>query len=676
MSGLSGVSSSSSASDADSTVYGTNVPPVSFPGIASGIDYDSIIDKYSAMTMAQATPLQNSVKNLTAQQAEMLKIQDLLDKFQDTFQAISDPSAFTATSPTSSNSSAIGVATISGTTATPGNYVVTNATLATATQITNDPAANGTVSTSTTLANAGFAITPSNGTSSSGNGQVTIDGVAISYNVDSDTIATFEAKANAALSSVGASITFDTTTQEWTVTSTTPLTLGSASDSGNMLSVMKLDTAQITQNGGTYTATSSGAVGGINVGATLDTDNNAGFATAVTAGTFTINGVSFTVDPTGENLNDLLNDINESQAGVIASYDQTSNSIVLTSNTDGPQGITLGAAGDTSNFLQAAGFLANYQTPNAMSSGASLIVGKSAEVQYEDTAGTTHTVYANSNDVTNAIPGIQLNLQAPVTSSDPVTINVASDSSGIQTAIGNFVTAYNNVINEINTATQAPVIGTTADSTTGQTQGTQLTGGGVLFGNSEIDGLKDELVSLMSNFDDSTSSSYNSLSAVGLSLDSSFSVESADSSDSSDSTTQSGVSSQTMDGTSGQLEALDVSTFTSALQADPTAVAALFTGPSSLIGQLGSYLTSVTGLPTQLTGSIAGTIPAQSLFATVSDEENDQITSLKQQIASITDQANMQANLLRSEFVDSETQIATLQSMQESLSALTSTSSE
>jgi len=674
VSSLSGVSSS--ASDADSTIYGTNVPPVTFPGIASGIDYNSIIEKYSAMTMAQATPLQNSVKNLTAQQAEMLKIQDLLDKFQDTFQAVSDPSAFTATAPTSSNSSAVGVSTITGTTATPGNYVITNATLATATQITNDPAANGTVGTSTTLANAGFAITPDNGTTgTNGDGQVTIDGVAISYNVNSDTIASFQTKADALLGSVGASISFDTTTQQWTVTSTTPLTLGSASDSGNLLQAFKLDTAQITQSGGTYTATSSGPVGGINLGATLDTDNNAGFATAVTAGTFTINGVSFTVDPSGQNLNDLLNDINESQAGVIASYDQTSNSIVLTSRTDGPQGITLGASGDTSNFLQAAGFLTNYQTPNTMSSGASVVVGKSAEVQYEDTAGTTHTVYANSNTVTNAIPGIQLDLQAPVTSSAPVTVNVASDSSGIQTAIGNFVTAYNAVISEIDNATQAPVIGTTADATTGQKQGTQLTGGGVLFGNSEIEDLKNQLVSLMSNYDDSTSSSYNSLSAVGLTLDSSFSVQSADSSDSANTSTQSGVSSQTMDGTSGQLQTLDVSAFTAALQADPTAVAALFTGPSSLVGQLGSYITSVTGLPTQLTGSIAGTIPAQSLFSTISDEENDQITSLKQQIATITDQANMQANLLRKEFVDSETQIATLQSMQSSLSALTGTSS-
>ncbi len=447
--------------------------------------------------------------------------------------------------------------------------MITDATLATATQITNDPAANGTVSATTPLADAGLSITPDNGTTgANGQGQLTIDGVAISYDVNSDTIQSFQTRADADFTAAGvnASIAYDAATQQWTVTSTQPLTLGSASDSGNLLQAFKLDTAQITYSGGQYTATSSAKIGGINVGATLDTANNAGFATAVTAGTFTINGVSFTVDPTGENLNDLLNAINGSTAGVIASYDQTDDSIVLTSRTDGPQGITLGSSGDTSNFLQAAGFLSNYQQPGSISAGANLAVGKSAEVQYEDTAGTTHTVYANSNTVTDAIPGIQLNLQAPVTAAAPVTIDVASDSSAIQTAIGNFVTAYNAVISEINTATEAPVIGTTADSTTGQSQGTQLTGGGVLFGNNEIDDLKNQLVSLVSNYDDTTSSSYNSLSAIGLTLDSSFSIGAADSSDSSNSSSQNSVSSQTLDGTSGQLQALAVSTFTAALK--------------------------------------------------------------------------------------------------------------
>lgn len=680
MSGIGATSTSGTGTATTSTVAGTNVPPVSFPGIASGIDYNSIIQKYTDLTLEQETPLKTQVSQLNAQQSEMLKIQDLVAKFQDTFQAISDPSAFTATSPTSSNTGAISATSISGQVATPGTYVVTKATLATATQISNDAAANGSFSATTALVDAGASITPDNADASSGTntpGQITINGVALTYDVNSTTLQSFIADNSAALAAVGVTMTYDATTQQVTISSTQPLTLGSASDQGNLLSVLKLDTAQITDSGGTYTATSTAPIGGINLGATMNTSNNAGFATAVTAGVFTINGVNFTVDPTQDNLNDLLQQINESSAGVYATYDQSNDQIVLTAMADGPQGISLGSASDTSNFLQAAGFLTSASQPNQLSAGATLNVGKSAMVQYTDNAGTSHTVYSNSNDVTSAVPGVSLNLLQAVdgTTVTPVTVSVAQDSTALQTSIGDFVTAYNALINEINKATQAPVVGTISDDDSGGTQGAQLTGGGVLFNNQDVEDLRDQLVELVSSMSSTGSSSYNSLASIGLQLDSSFTVDSADASDSSNTTTQSDVSAQTYDGTSGQLQALDTSTFTAALAADPSAVSALFTGTNSIVTQLGSYLTSVSGLPTQLTGSIAGTVPPESLFSTLSSENADQVQSLQQQIAVISDQANQQADQLRQEFTNSETQIAELQSMQSELGALAGSSS-
>jgi flagellar hook-associated protein 2 len=676
---MSGIGSATTASTSpDSTVAGTNVPPVSFPGIASGIDYNSIIQKYTDLTLQQEAPLKTQVSQLNAQQAEMLKIQDLVAKFQDTFQAISDPSAFTATSPTSSNTAAIAASSVSGQVATPGTYVVTSATLATATQLTNDSAANGTFSDTTALVDAGASITPQNGTvGTQSEGQITINGAVFDYDVNSTTLQSFIADNSAALAAVGVTMTYDAATQEVTLSSTQPLTLGSATDQGNLLSVLKLDTAQITQSGGTYTATSTSAIGGINVGATLNTANNAGFATGVTSGVFSINGVNFTVDATTDNLNDILQQINQSSAGVYATFDQANDKIVLTNVNDGPQGITLGSTADTSNFLQAAGFLTSATQPNQLSAGASLAVGKSAEVQYVDNAGTSHTVYSNSNTVTSVVPGVDLTLQQAIdgTVVAPVTISVAQDSTALQSSIGDFVTAYNALINEINKATTPPVVGTTSDDDSGATQGTQLSGGGVLFNNQDVSDLRDQLISLVSSMGDTNSTSYNSLASIGLTLDSSFTVDSADSSDTANTTTQDDVSQQTYDGTSGQLTALDVPTFTAALAANANAVAQLFTGSNSIITQIGSYLTSVSGLPTQLTGSIAGTVPPQSLFSTLSSENADQVQSLQEQISLVTDQANQQANQLRQEFSNSETQIAELQSMQQELGALGGSSS-
>jgi flagellar hook-associated protein 2 len=252
-----------------------------------------------------------------------------------------------------------------------------------------------------------------------------------------------------------------------------------------------------------------------------------------------------------------------------------------------------------------------------------------------------------------------------------VTLSVAQDSSALQTSIKTFVTAYNAVIDEINTATQAPVVGTTTDTSTGNTTGTQLTTGGVLFNNSDVTGLRDRLVSLVSSMGVTGSTSYNSLSSIGLVLDSTFSVAAADSSNAQNTASEDSVSQQTFQGTSGRLQDLDVTKLSAALAANANAVEQLFTGKTSIVGQLGSYLTTVSGLSTQLTGGLAGTAPTTSLFASMSSQTNDQITSLQQQIKLVTDQANLQADRLRAEFVSSEGMIAQLQSEQSSLGALT-----
>jgi flagellar hook-associated protein 2 len=674
---MSGISSASSTAST-ATQYGTNVPPISFPGIASGIDYNSIISKYTQLTLQQETPLQNNVTSLNKQNAELLKIQDLVNKFQSTFQSVTDPAAFNATTPSSSNSAALSAASIAGSTATPGSYVITNATLATATQLKNSTAANGTFNSSAPFANAGSSITPVNGPPGyTGKGQVTIDGVAIQYDINGDTLTSFITNANSALATAGVAATLtDNGNGTVTVSSTQPLTLGSASDSGNLLSMLRLDTAQINLVAGKYVATSSANIGGINVGATLNTDQNAGFATAVTTGVFSINGVHFNVDATTQNVNDLLNQINGSSAGVLATFDSGNDRIVLTSKTAGPQGISVGGAGDTSNFLQAAGFLTNYTQPNQIAAGASQVVGKSAALTYQDTSGSTNTVYSNSNTITNAIAGVQLTLVQPITAAAPVTVTVAQDSSGLQTAVGTFVTAYNAVIDEINAATQAPVVGTTTDTSTGSTSGTQLTTGGVLFNNQDVLSLRDRLVNLISNFASNTgSNSYNSLASIGLTLDNSFTIGAADSSNAANTSSQSNVTTQSFAGTSGKLNPLDVAKFTTALSTSPNAVSSLFIGSASLIGQLGAYLTGVSGLPTQLTGGIAGTVPTQSLFSTLTAQTADQITSLQEQIKLVTDQANLQADQLRAEFVASESTIAQLQAVQGSLGALTGSTS-
>src|SRR5579872_6949990 len=94
MSGLSGVGSSSTGTGTTSSQTGTlgNVPPISFPGIASGIDYNAIIEKLTSLTLAQNQPLNAENNNLAAQNKELLKINGLIQNVQSAISNLGDSS--------------------------------------------------------------------------------------------------------------------------------------------------------------------------------------------------------------------------------------------------------------------------------------------------------------------------------------------------------------------------------------------------------------------------------------------------------------------------------------------------------------------------------------------------------------------------------------------------------
>lgn len=762
MSGLSGVGSSTGSNTTTNGTQGTlgNAAPISFPGISSGIDYNAIIEKLTSMTLAQNKPLTNQSTQLASANQELIKINGLVQKVQQAIMNLGNSSLFNQFSATVSNPAFASAVQTTGLIPSSGTYSILAQTLATATQITSDPTANKTVNTGVSLQTAGFQITPSNGSGSSG-GKFTINGTQISFDVTTDSVNSILAKINA-IPGVKASFQND----QLTITSTSgPLSLGSASDSGNLAQIFKLDVSPILsgqqqvssgggvastdtlgadgvttngtltvngnnfayttattvaqlmtainatsglsasiQNGSLVIETMNGAalsvsdtgdfqanfnggfsapanyqsvssaatVGGINPNATLNLVNS---NTALNGGTtFSINGVTLSLDPTTQNLQDIINEINASNAGVTASWNTTLGELQLVSKATGPQSIVLGSPSDSSNFLQAFGLT---------TAGATTQVGQQASVTYQTPSGTSSTVYSNSNQVTNVIPGVTLTLTQSTTT--PYTVTVAASNTKLVSSINDFVTAYNNAIDEINKATAPPVVQTKGQGTPlqpGTTSSSQVLPGGVLFNNYSVQSLKDQLVSLVSNFVSNGSTSYNSFSSIGLNLDTSVAVITSSSTagtnkDSKDSSDSSGLQTQTFGGTSGKLQALDTATFDSALAANPTIVQGLFTGSSGILAGLGNYLTYVTGTPTQLgtNGSFLGTAPDVSLLQGLENTNSNQIDSINQQIALVNDMAIAQANQLRAEFNASETMIAQLQQEQQSLSSFLGTSS-
>ncbi|MBI5094401.1 MAG: hypothetical protein HZB26_18440 [Candidatus Hydrogenedentes bacterium] len=89
----------------------------------------------------------------------------------------------------------------------------------------------------------------------------------------------------------------------------------------------------VTQLASSTVATSSAKLGAaMNPAATL---NSSGISGSITAGTFTINGVQFSVDPATDSLNTLIGNINASSAGVTASYDAVTDKLTISNTTAG-----------------------------------------------------------------------------------------------------------------------------------------------------------------------------------------------------------------------------------------------------------------------------------------------------------------------------------------------------
>lgn len=642
-----------------STVQGTNVPPISFPGIASGIDYTSIIAKLVSLQLAPTTVLNNQIQQLSSANLEMIKINGMMASVQTSLTSVTNTSLFNTFTATSSSPTILGASQTPGVTATPGVYQILNTQLATQTTVIGAPGKGhsvrdllgGTPSDQIAgLNNEYTQITATNGTGTQG--KVTINGVTVTYDVTSQSLQQILTTINNAVQLQTADPTFNIgyvgATDTIKITDTNnPISLGGAGDTGNLLQVLKLDTAQINNGPTPKTVTASGGVGGINPNLALNSKNqystvtDANFNTPVTGGTFSVNGVLITVQNTG-NLNDVITSINSSNAGVNATFNTTTGQLTLQNKGTGTQSITL--SNGSSNFLTAVGLLG---------AGATTTLGAQASLTLQKPGG-PQTFYGNSNIFSNVIPGITLTVNQ--TSAVTTSVTVAQDTSGVANALGGFISAYNAAITEINTATAAPQM--ISDPNSAQ-NGQLVSPGGILFGsNDDVLGIKDRLVNLATTVLSGNGTSYNSLAAIGVALNQSFTQ-----------TQSNGSTQSTSTGTDGTFSALDTTKLAAALAASPTVVSNLINNVST---QFGTYLTGVTGLPTLLGVGFVPSGTGAPLLQSFETSNSNQITSLQQQVQQIQDSANQYADQLRASFVSSEAQIAQLQSIQSQLGLLIS----
>ncbi|MGZ8900156.1 MAG: flagellar filament capping protein FliD, partial [Limisphaerales bacterium] len=260
------------------------------------------------------------------------------------------------------------------------------------------------------------------------------------------------------------------------------IVLGSATDTSNFLRVAKL------YNNGSATVTSTASLGGVNRTATLANGN---FATAIDdggagEGLFRINGVDISYSATADNLGNVISRINNSAAGVLASYDHINDRLVLTNKDTGDVGIHVEDA--TGNFAAATGL-----TTGALERGTNLLY----------TVNGGGTLVSQTNVVSEESSGIAgLNVTALAESS--VTVTIGNDTEKVKTAIQGFIEEYNKAQSILET--------NTASSTDNKGKVTA----GTLSGEPEADALASSLRSLAYSVISTLAADMNQLADIGI----------------------------------------------------------------------------------------------------------------------------------------------------------------
>jgi len=564
-------SAGSSASDSNSTSSSSSsTSPLSLAisGLESGLDWQNLVSEIEQADAAPETVLENQQTTIQSQNTALGTIISALKTVQSDVTALKQDSLYDSRS-TSVGDSSVLSATADDSTGT-GTYTFDIGQMATASVQNGATNISGALNSSNdvsslVLANADFSQPITAGT-------ITVDGRQITISSSETLQKVFDDISTATNGGVtGSYNSSGTNADEITLTSSSPITLGSTTDTSNFLQVAQLYNG----NTPTDTITSANKLGSVQLDATLANSN---LATAVTGdsngdGSFTINGVTFNYNTNTDTIDGLLNQINSSAAGVTASYDDINNRFVLTNSSTGNLGISLQDGAD-SNFLAATGI-----------SGGSLSAGTNLE--YTVNGGGQRVSYSNTVDGTNSgISGFTVTaLQKGST-----TVQVQADTSSLSSAITQLVTDYNTAQSDIsaNTAITTSSAGSItaaalASDPNVMNLGTQLRT--ALFG--EISGLNGGI---------------NQLGQLGF----------------------------TSDSTDNTITQSDSDALSNALSTNLSAVQNFFTNSTNgLTTSLGSFLTDLVGNDTGSTGSL---VEEQNNLNTQYSNLTNQINTIQQSV--------------------------------------------
>jgi len=218
------------------------------------------------------------------------------------------------------------------------------------------------------------------------------------------------------------------------------ISVGASNDTSNFLQAFRLSV-------GTSPVASSSALSSPDLSAAIDDANLKDFVPTGIPESIVINGVGIDYDSANDSIQDVLNRINDSAAGVTATYDLSNGRFLLTNKSTGNVGISV-LDGGAGNLAAAMGL-----TTGTLSGGADAV--------FSINGGGNLTSRSNTLDA--SVHGIT-GLSVTANSVGLETITVGSDTSSAKEAINTFVEKYNAVQNAIEKYTKVTVDGTKVSS--------------------------------------------------------------------------------------------------------------------------------------------------------------------------------------------------------------------
>lgn len=419
---------------------------ISFSGLASGLDTSGWVEALVSIKQEKVTTLKTELATLQASKATLSDTRSAFNSLRTAIEKLTDAKfsgkfdLFSQSNAKSSDES-IFTATV-GSNATQQNYDIIVQQLATYTKATSLTSASAIADDETLLSNLGI----KDGTLS-----VYVDGVKTTINIEKDD-KLGDLKAQLAAANIKTELDENGVLSLSAYDENVSINVGATTDTSNFVSLIGL----IAQEDGSYSSTNS--LFKANTSTKLIAEDS-GFNEQITAGTFTIGNATFTIDK-NTTLSSLISQINgNEEAQATAYWDDTTGKLTITSKKEGASYINIESG--TSNFTDVMGLTTserdengNIITTKMHTSAQELGLNAMLTINGTNIVATSNTISSDIsriNDVTINLKGVTTPDENGVIKTSK--LEISQDTSGLVSAVKDFVKAYNDMIAKVDEVT-------------------------------------------------------------------------------------------------------------------------------------------------------------------------------------------------------------------------------